>query len=62
MIHNDLFTDLIDKLVKRGKLTSLDAIKRYLHVYYRISFTDYALNKRLSEFQDFIQPENNQQD
>ena len=59
MKHKDLFTELMEKLSKRGKTTSFEAIKRYLHIYYRITFTDRVLYDRLLEFKNSIQSENN---
>ena len=47
MKHKDLFTELMEKLSKRGKTTSFEAIKRYLHIHYRITFTDRVLYDRL---------------
>jgi hypothetical protein len=62
MKHKDLFTELMEKLSKRGKTTSFDAIKRYLHIHYRITFTDRVLYDRLLEFKNSIQSENNKKD
>lgn len=59
MKHKDLFTELMEKLSKRGKTTSFEAIKRYLHIYYRITFTDRVLYDRLLEFKNSIQSQNN---
>lgn len=58
MKEKDLFTELMEKLSKRGKTTSFEAIKRYLHIHYRITFTDYVLYNRLLEFKNSIQPYN----
>jgi hypothetical protein len=62
MKHKDLFTELMEKLSKRGKTTSFDAIKRYLHIHYRITFTDRVLYDRLLEFKNSIQSQNNKKD
>jgi hypothetical protein len=62
MKHKDLFTELMEKLSKRGKTTSFEAIKRYLHIHYRITFTDRVLYDRLLEFKNSIQSENNKKD
>ena len=59
MKHKDLFTELMEKLSKRGKTTSFEAIKRYLHIHYRITFTDRVLYDILLEFKNSIQSENN---
>jgi hypothetical protein len=62
MKHKDLFTELMEKLSKRGKTTSFEAIKRYLHIHYRITFTDRVLYDRLLEFKNSIQSQNNKKD
>jgi hypothetical protein len=62
MKHKDLFTELMEKLSQRGKTTSFEAIKRYLHMYYRITFTDRVLYDRLLEFKNSIKSENNKKD
>jgi hypothetical protein len=62
MKQKDLFTELMEKLSQRGKTTSFEAIKRYLHMYYRITFTDRVLYDRLLEFKHSIKSENNKKD
>ena len=62
MKHKDLFTELMEKLSQRGKTTSFEAIKRYLHIHYRITFTDRVLYDRLLEFKNSIKSENNKKD
>lgn len=62
MKEKDLFTELMEKLSKREKITSFEAIKRYLHIYYRITFTDYVLYDRLLEFKKSIESHDDQKD
>ena len=62
MKHKDLFTELMEKFSQRGKTTSFEAIKRYLHIHYRITFTDRVLYDRLLEFKNSIQSQNNKKD
>lgn len=62
MKQKDLFTELMEKLSQRGKTTSFEAIKRYLHIHYRITFTDRVLYDRLLEFKNSIQSNDNKND
>ena len=59
MKHTDLFTELMVKLAKREKPTSFAAIKRYLQVYYHITFTDEVLYNRLLDFKNTVNSNSN---